>query len=296
MRPSPLLLAALAPLSWGTSYVVLERLEPMGPTTAAALRALGAGLLLLALVRQLPRGEWWWKSALLGALNFGLFFGTLFVGASRLGGGVTATLGALGPLLIIAFNLLALGQRPERHTLGAALLGLVGVALLVLGPSARLDALGLAAGLLSVVAASGGYLLAGAWGTPSGTSLLAVTAWQLCWGGLLLVPAALLADGGLPPLPTAAQWPLLAYLIVVGTALAYALWFRGIAQTSPVQVSLLTRLSPATALMLDLWQGHRLGALQWGGLALIALSFLPPRTPRAQPVAGAPQSRPVRPG
>ncbi|MBZ9750648.1 DMT family transporter [Deinococcus sp. HMF7604] len=273
---SALWLAALAPLSWGTSYVVLEQLQPMPPLTVAALRALGAGVLLLLVVRQWPRGAWWWKSLLLGALNFGLFFGTLFLGASRLGGGVTATLGALGPLLILAFNLLALRQPPTRQALSAALLGLVGVALLVLGPGAHLDAVGLAAGLLSVVAASGGYLLAGAWGTPSGTGLLAVTAWQLCWGGLLLLPVALLLDG-LPALPTPAQWAPLAYLIVVGTAAAYALWFRGIQSTSALQVSLLTRLSPATALALDFWQGRSLNAAQWLGLGLIALSFLPPR-------------------
>lgn len=102
MRLSPLLIAAAAPISWGTSYIVLEHLHPIGPTSAAALRALGAGLLLLLLVRQWPRGEWWWKSALLGALNFSLFFSTLFISAAHLGGGLAATLGALGPLLILA--------------------------------------------------------------------------------------------------------------------------------------------------------------------------------------------------
>ncbi|ALW89661.1 EamA family transporter [Deinococcus actinosclerus] len=273
MRLSPLLFAAAAPISWGTSYVVLEHLQPVGPTSAAALRALGAGLLLLLLVRQWPRGEWWWKSALLGALNFSLFFSTLFISAAHLGGGLAATLGALGPLLILAFNRVALRQTPQPAALQAGGLGLVGVALLVLSPGVQADAVGLLTGLVSVVAASGGYLLAGAWGTPPGASLLALTAWQLCWGGLLLVPVAWWLDGPLPAL-TPAQLPWLAYLIVVGTALAYALWFRGIRDTSPVQVSLLTRLSPAAALTLDLLAGRHLGAAQWAGLALIAVSVL----------------------
>ena len=238
---SPLLLAAFAPLAWGTSYFVLAHLAPMGPITVAGLRALGAGLLLLVIVRQLPQGTWWWKSALLGFVNFGLFFSMLFISAEKLTGGVAATLGALGPLLIIAFNALYRRHRPDRHTLGAALLGLVGVAFLVLGPAVRLELWGIVAGLLSVVAASGGYILSKELGTPPGAALLAVTAWQLTWGGLLLMPFALLTEG-VPPLPQGTQWPLLAYLVVVATALAYALWFRGIQNTSPLQVSLLTRL------------------------------------------------------
>ncbi|OWL95447.1 hypothetical protein CBQ26_11840 [Deinococcus indicus] len=273
MRPSPLFIAAAAPISWGTSYVVLENLHPVGPTSAAALRALGAGLLLLLFVRQWPRGEWWWKSALLGALNFSLFFSTLFISAAHLGGGLAATLGALGPLLILAFNHAVLGQKPQRTALQAGVLGLAGVALLVLSPGVQADATGLLTGLVSVMAASGGYLLAGTWNTPPGASLVALTAWQLCWGGLLLLPVAWWLDGPLPAL-TPAQLPWLAYLIVVGTALAYALWFRGIRDTSPVQISLLTRLSPATAIALDLLAGRHLGGPQWAGLGLITVSVL----------------------
>lgn len=273
-RVHPLTLAALAPLSWGTTYLVLEHLHPLGPVTVAMLRALGAGLLLLLIVRQLPRGAWWWKSFLLGFFNFGLFFATLFISASRLTGGVAATLGAVGPLLIIAFNLGYFRQKPSRQTLLRAVLGLVGVALLVLGPAARLDTWGIVAGLVSVVAASGGYILSKEWGTPPETPMLAVTAWQLTWGGVMLVPVALLSEG-LPPMLHGTQWLLLAYLLVIGTALAYALWFRGIQQSSPVQVSLLSRLSPATAIMIDLLLGRSLSLVQWGGLALIALSFVP---------------------
>ncbi len=60
-----------APAIWGSTYIVTTQLLPPGmPLTVAALRALPAGLLLLVIVRRLPQGEWWWKSLLLGALNF----------------------------------------------------------------------------------------------------------------------------------------------------------------------------------------------------------------------------------
>ena len=45
-------ITALAPLSWGTTYLVTSELLPPGrPLLAAVLRALPAGLLLLALTR-----------------------------------------------------------------------------------------------------------------------------------------------------------------------------------------------------------------------------------------------------
>ncbi len=52
-------------------------------------------------------------------------------------------------------------------------------------------------------------------------------------------------------------------------------------------MSLLTRLSPATAIAIDLLQGHTLSAVQWTGLALIALSFLPAPPASSTPVGTA---------
>lgn len=52
-------LTALAPAIWGSTYIVTTGLLPQGyPLTVAMLRALPAGLLLLAIVRQLPSGRW----------------------------------------------------------------------------------------------------------------------------------------------------------------------------------------------------------------------------------------------
>lgn len=75
---------ALAPAIWGSTYFVTTTFLPAGyPLTAALLRALPAGLLLLALVRKLPHGIWWFRAFLLGALNFSFFWAMLFVSARR---------------------------------------------------------------------------------------------------------------------------------------------------------------------------------------------------------------------
>ncbi len=53
-------MTALAPLIWGSTYIVTTTfLQGFTPLTVALLRALPAGLLLMLLVRELPKGIWW---------------------------------------------------------------------------------------------------------------------------------------------------------------------------------------------------------------------------------------------
>src|SRR3954468_5531261 len=133
MRLPVLLVTALTPAVWGTTYAVTTELLPPGrPLLAGVLRALPAGLLLLALTRRLPRGAWWWRAAVLGALNIGVFFALLFVAAYRLPGGVAATVGALQPLLVAVLASGLLGERLSRRTAIAGVAGVAGVSLLVL--------------------------------------------------------------------------------------------------------------------------------------------------------------------
>src|SRR5690349_16082902 len=203
MRAPILLLTALAPAVWGTTYAVTTELLPSDrPLLAGALRALPAGLVLLALTRRLPHGDWWWRAAVLGALNIGVFFALLFVAAYRLPGGVAATLGAVQPLVVAGLGALLLGQRVRVGTLLAGIAGVAGVALLVLRATARLDAVGVLAGLGGAVAMGLGVVLTARWGRP--VPLLAFTGWQLTAGGLLLVPLVLAVEGVPPALDGAA--------------------------------------------------------------------------------------------
>ena len=57
----------LAPAIWGTTYLATTQLLPAGrPLLAGALRALPAGLVLIAISRRLPHGSWWWRALVLG--------------------------------------------------------------------------------------------------------------------------------------------------------------------------------------------------------------------------------------
>src|SRR4051794_21503917 len=104
-------LAAIAPVTWGTTYLVTTEFLPPGiPLLSGVIRALPAGLLLLLITRTLPRGDWWWRSAVLGTLNVGALFALLFVAAYRLPGGVAATLSAVQPLLVVGTAYVLLGE------------------------------------------------------------------------------------------------------------------------------------------------------------------------------------------
>lgn len=267
-RSTDLLLTATAPAIWGSTYVVTTLMLPQGyPLTVAMLRALPAGLLLLLAVRQIPRGIWWLRSAILGALNFSIFWALLFVAAYRLPGGVAATLGAIQPLIVILLARALLGTPVRGLAVLAALAGIGGVALLVLGPKAALDPVGVAAGLASAASMALGTVLSRRWQPP--VSALAFTSWQLTAGGALLLPVALLAEPALPPVTTLNVLGI-AYLGLIGAALTYVIWFRGLARLEPAVVSSLGFLSPVSAVLLG-WAllDQRLSAAQMAGMAIV---------------------------
>lgn len=290
-RGSDLLLTALAPAIWGSTYVVTTLMLPQDyPLTVAMLRALPAGILLLLAVRQLPQGIWWLRAFILGALNFSVFWALLFVAAYRLPGGVAATLGAIQPLVVIMLARSLLGTPVRSLSVLAALGGLGGVALLVLTPKAALDPVGIAAGLISAVSMALGTVLSRRWQPP--VSALTFTSWQLTAGGILLVPLALAAEPALPPL-SVLNVAGIAYLGLIGAALTYVLWFRGVARLEPAVVSSLGFLSPITAVLLG-WGllGQHLSAAQIAGMVIVVASvWLSQRAQRA-PVA-APAPRPL---
>jgi probable blue pigment (indigoidine) exporter len=244
-RVSLLLVTAITPLLWGTTYLVTtEFLPPHRPLLAALLRSLPAGLLLVVITRVLPSGSWWWRSLVLGTLNIGAFNALLFVGAYRLPGGVAATVGAIQPLLVAVLSAGLLRQRLSLRTVLTAIAGVFGVGLLVLRATAQLDMLGVLAAVGGAVVMAFGVVLSKRWTSPA--PLLATTGWQLVAGGLVLLPVAFLVEGGLPDF-TLRNLAGYSYLALFGSAVAYALWFRGLRELAPTEVTFLGLLSPVMA-------------------------------------------------
>ncbi|WP_412777887.1 EamA family transporter [Thalassospira lucentensis] len=288
-RTSDLLLTALAPAIWGSSYIVATELLPHGyPLTVSLLRALPAGLILLLVVRQLPQSGWWGKVLILGALNFAIFWSMLFLAAYRLPGGVAATLGAVQPLFVLFLARFALGSTIKLAGIIAAISGIFGVALLVLDPGATLDPVGIASATIGALSMAAGTVLTRKWQPP--VSPLTFTAWQLTAGGVLLIPVALILEPSFP-VPTLQNLAGLAWLGLIGAALTYYLWFRGIAKLGPATVTSFGFLSPTSAVLLG-WiiLGEQLSPTQIAGVVIVLASiWLGQRA--ARPVA-APSSSP----
>lgn len=271
-RYTTLLLTALAPIVWGSTYIVTTEMLPANvPMTLAALRALPAGILLLIIMRQLPQGIWWLRVIILGILNFSLFWWLLFISAYRLPGGVAATVGAVQPLIVLFLSRWLLQTRLSWLSISAALGGIFGVAILILTPNAALDPIGIIAGLGGAFSMAAGTVLSRRWQPP--VTPLTFTAWQLTAGGAVLLPFALLFEPALPSL-TGINLLGLAYLTLIGGALTYIFWFRGLALLGPSSVASLGFLSPLSAVILG-WAllGQQLTSLQILGMIVILISI-----------------------
>ncbi len=289
---SKVIMGALAPIIWGTTYIVTTALLPAGrPLLAGAMRALPVGVLLVLGLRRLPPRGWWWRLAVLGFLNIGLTFALIFVSAYRLPGGVAATLGAFQPMIVAFMGWLLLSERQSGRFFVSALVGVLGVGMLVLKSEAKLDAIGVAAAIGATVCVAIGFTLMKRWGRPM--PLMAFTAWQLVFGGMFLSAMALLLEG-LPERFTLANLAGAAYLGLAGTGLAYAVYFRAMEYTSPTIVSTLNLLSPVTATLLGfLVLGQTLSATQLlGGLMVIASVMTPLLTVRPTNTASSDSSSP----
>ena len=281
------LICAIAPVSWGATYFVTRHFLPDGaPLWSAALRALPAGVILLAVARRLPSGSWWWRSLVLGLLNFGAFFVLVYLAAQLLPTSVAASVMALAPVALSMLAIPLLRQRSTAYMLIGAVLGVVGVGLLVGLGASRIDPLGVAISLMALLLSSLGAILATKW--RDDLPLVATTSWQLVAGGLMLLVAAIVVEGA-PPAMTSTS--VLAYgaISLVATAIAFLCWFAGLRHLPAGTVGIIGLLNPVTGVLLGvLLAAETLSVSQCLGLALVAAALLLGRSShRAIPVTGA---------
>ena len=264
---------AVAPVSWGVTYYVTRHVLPMDtPLWGSTMRALPAGLALLAVVRRLPKGAWWWRSAVLGALNVGGFFVLVYVAAQQLPTSIAASIMALAPLALAALGWLLVHERPTRWMLTGAGLGIGGVVLVVQAGPHVVSVLGIAASLAALGISSLGAVLTKRWA--DGTPVLGVTSWQLLFGGVALLVVALAVEGPPPPLD-GAQVAGFAFVALIATAVAFGCWFSGLARLPAGMVGTIGLLNPVTgALVGTLAAGETMNAPQIAGIGLVLLGIL----------------------
>jgi drug/metabolite transporter (DMT)-like permease len=286
----PLVAFALLALLWGYNWVVMKiAMQHSGPLAFAALRAaLGGSLLLgvLVITRGPLRPRELGKTIALGLFQttgfVGLISWSLAVGAA----GKSAVLAYTMPFWVIAFGWPFLPDRlrgAQWLAVGLALIGLVLVLeLWTSGATLESSLLALAAG------ASWGVSVVIFKKIPvtSHDELLALTTWQMLYGAVPLVVAALLV----PERPidwSGAFFGALAFNVVGGMAVATLLWLY-ILHRLPATISSLSSLIVPIVGVLAAWiqLGERPSAAEGAGMLLIlaGLGLLTKPRRAAQPI------------
>lgn len=189
-------LTAIAPIVWGSTYIVTtEALPPESPLIASTIRSLPAGVLLVLISRAWPTGLWWLRIAVLGFLNIGLFFYCLFFAATYLPGGMASMVMSIQPVIVMIMSWYLLSSSFSSQQLVASGLGILGVGLLVLNSSAELNIEGMLTAILGTLSMALGVVLTKKWGRPTGMTMLGFTGWQLLFGGIILLPVSLWLEG-----------------------------------------------------------------------------------------------------
>ena len=278
-----MLVTAVAPIAWGSNYYVTRQFLPADyPLYGAALRALPAGLVLLAIARARPHGSWWWKSVVLGILNVGAFFVLIYESAQLLPSSVASTLMALSAPVMMMFGWALLAERPRVASLIGALTGLIGVGVMLLGGGDAVNPWGVLASVTAMLMSSTGYILTKRWGHDVDT--VALTAWQLIAGGVALAPIAVVSEGRFPHLAPSAVLGF-GYVSLIATALAFTAWFAGLRHLDAATVGLIGLLNPVTGVLLgSLVASERFGPREATGAALVVLGVAVGQRRRARKV------------
>ncbi len=220
---------------WGSTYLgIAIAVDTIPPFLMAATRFLIAGTVLLtwSLARErrsltFPTRLEWRDSAIVGALLLGGGMGMVAFGEQTVPSGITALLIAMMPVWVAILGRIFLGERLPGLAVVGIVVGFGGVAILI-GPSAfggsgALDALGLAAIIVSPISWASGSLFASHRAVLPKRPLFA-TGIQMVFGGMVLATMSV-ASGELSGLRIDAVSPAsvaaLVYLTVIGSLVAF---------------------------------------------------------------------------
>ena len=252
------LLGALAAI-WGASYLLIKyALEDFSPGEIVFLRTLLAALVLVAVIRS-QGGERWrafravWGDRPLLALLLGTtavtapFLLIVFGEDAGVPSGLTAVLIAPASLFVAAFApFIDRTEAIERSQAGGLVLGLAGVALLV--GVETVESLEVFLGALAILGAAALYALSSFVVKGPFQGVPAITASAVSCGvaaACTLPLAAATMHGGTPGLRAVLS---VAALGVIGTALAFVIFYRLIAEIGAGRASLVSYLAPGVAL------------------------------------------------
>jgi drug/metabolite transporter (DMT)-like permease len=278
VRLIPIALALFWGLNWPAVKIILSIFPPF------TLRVMGLGsgavlLLLLALAKRVallpPRASW--PGIIVGGLlavavfNLAVAWAQLSTSTSR-----AAVLTFTMPMMSAVLAWAVLGERPDRRRAVALALGALGVAILawpvlhaVFVDHDIAATKGLAFPLVAAFGWAAGTVYLKRW--PVAGNRIVVTAWQLVVGAACALTGMLIAGESFPTQGWNARVAgALAFHIILGTAVAYWLWFVLSEKVSATVAALTTLMVPVVGVLGAMaLVGDRPGAADWLGFAFV---------------------------
>jgi len=271
---------------WGSTWLFIKLgLQDLPPLTFAGIRFVLASLILslLILARRVrwPRApKDWALIAIVGILQFTLNYGLVFWGEQHIPSGLAAVLQSTFPVfgLVIA-HLYLPHERLTMSRVAGVLLGVAGVAIIFsheLSIAGHMALLGSIALVLSAFFGAYSNVLVKAYARAIDPQVLA--AGQMLCGFPPLLALGIATEGS----PWHFHWTAmavisLAYLVIVGSVLAFALYYWLVRHMDVTNTMLIALVTPVVAVVLGLIVLHE--TLNWrlfaGGACIICgLGFI----------------------
>lgn len=246
---------------WGSTWLFIKLgLQDLPPISFAGIRFVVASLILVLIVlwRKPPiprKAADWFTIALTGFLCFTINYGLLFWGEVHVSSGLAAVLQATCPLfgLLIAHRLLP-SEPMTLPKLSGVIVGLGGVAIIFsdqIHSEGGLALWGSAAIILGALAVALSNVIVKA--RAAGLDPAVLSAGQMIFGVIPLVVVGLVEEGS----PLHFRWTKLAivsllYLAIVGSTIAFMLFYWLIRHMAVTNTMLISLITPVVAVLLGM--------------------------------------------
>lgn len=269
-------------LVWGSTYLAIRvGVETIPPLLMAAARNLVAGVIMFPLAlrhwRSAPLGRRWpsrreWLGCAIVGILLLVANGVVGVGEKTVPSGLAALLIATVPLWLLGIDAGLNHARLGLAPLGGLLLGLTGVALLSgLGGTGKISVVG-ALTILGAAAMWALGIIMARRGTLPASAALASGMEMLMGGAALLILSAVTGEFSSVQLGavSARSWLALAYLIVIGSIVAFSAYGIAIRALPTATVATYAYVNPVIAVLLGaLILGEQLTPAMIGGGVLV---------------------------